>query len=66
MKKTTLIPTAALLAVGLIIVAASNVTFAPVNSETTAKAASPLAAYAHGAGKTMRRAEAGILTIQDR
>lgn len=61
MNKSTLIQTAALLAVGLILVGASNVKSSPLNSGVTATTAGPMAVYAHDVAKAIRRAETGAL-----
>ncbi len=66
MNTSTLIHTAALLAIGFIIIAASTVQSTPLNSKPAVTTASPLAIYAHDVGKAMRRAETGVLSMEDR
>jgi hypothetical protein len=68
MNKSTLIQTAALLAVAVIMVAATNVKSSPLNSQVTTAAttASPMAIYARDVAHAMRRAETGVLLVEDR
>ncbi|HTY65284.1 MAG TPA: hypothetical protein VMH36_01435 [Alphaproteobacteria bacterium] len=61
MNKSTLIQAATFVAVGLIVVAASNVMSSPLNSQVKATTASPMAVYAHDVGKAIRRAETAAL-----
>ena len=66
MNRSTFIQTAAYLAVGLIVVAASSVKSSPLNSTPTATTANPMAVYAHDVAKAIRRAETGAMSIEDR
>ncbi|HTP83948.1 MAG TPA: hypothetical protein VMQ11_13445 [Alphaproteobacteria bacterium] len=66
MNQSKLIHTAAFLAIGLIVVATSNVMSSPLNSQVKATTASPMALYAHDVAKAIRRAETGALSIEDR
>ena len=61
MNKSSFIKTAAFLAVGLVVVAASNVKSSPLNSPVKTTTASPMAIYAHDVAKAIRRAETGAL-----
>jgi hypothetical protein len=69
MTKSTFIHAATFVAVGLIVVAASNVMSSPLNSQATATAKntpSPMAIYARNVAHEMRRAETGVLLVEDR
>jgi len=66
MNKRTLIQTAAVFAVAVVLVAASNVKSSPLNFQDTQATASPIAVYAHDVGKAIRRAETGVLLTEDR